>query len=306
MLIYGENNKVYDLSSGTVESVSGVDLLSKLQTGVQIEGVCIKDGKLEIYPHYLSNRVKLSIITGVKFDAYGSSMLDLLIKGNSLTGLIDLNLYLPLPVLRPNGCNYRVRLMDCSARLVFAEVLDSGKISPTVYCNSSTLDVSLLPEHVADRYIADNFKLVDDKCSLTTIFSKISSSILDNRLRVGTSRYNELLKSYVLLSLREALITDLRANKWLYDRYKADIVRYIELALQSGQRLRVLKGVCIDCKSIYSLRLNCNSAIVVSGDMDKMVEVVNFIYLFGKGVSSVIDVCFDTFLEDLGLKDLRL
>lgn len=306
MLIYGENNKVYDLSSGTVESVSGVDLLSKLQTGVHIEGVCIKDGKLEIYPHYLSNRVKLSTITGVKFDAYGSSMLDLLIKGNSLTGLIDLNLYLPLPVRRSNGCNYRVRLVDCNARLVFAEVLDSGKVSPTVYCKNSTLDVSLLPEHVADIYITGNFKLVDDKCNLAIIFSKISDSILDNRLSVGTKRYTKLLKSYVMFSLQEALLTDLRANKWLYDMYKADIIEHIELGLQDKQRLQVLNGVRIYCESISSLRLNCNSAIVTSGDKGKMTEIINFIYLFGRGVSSVIDECFDTFLEDLKLKDLRL
>lgn len=65
-------------------------------------------------------------------------------------------------------------------------------------------------------------------------------------------------------------------------------------------------GVHIDCKSISSLRLDCNSAIVTSGDKGKMTEIINFIYLFGRGVSSVIDECFDTFLEDLGLKDLRL
>lgn len=175
-----------------------------------------------------------------------------------------------------------------------------------MYCKNSTLDVSLLPEHVADIYITGNFKLVDDKCNLATIFSKISDSILDNRLSVGTKRCTKLLKSYVMFSLQEALLTDLRANKWLYDMYKADIIEHIELGLRDNQRLHVLDGVHIHCESISSLRLDCNSAIVTSGDKVKMTEVVNFIYLFGKGVSSVIDVCFDTFLEDLGLKDLRL
>lgn len=88
--------------------------------------------------------------------------------------------------------------------------------------------------------------------------------------------------------------------------YKADIIEHIELGLRDNQRLHVLDGVHIHCESISSLRLNCNSAIVTSGDKVKMTEVVNFIYLFGKEVSPVIDECFDTFLEDLGLKDLRL
>lgn len=112
--------------------------------------------------------------------------------------------------------------------------------------------MSLLPEHVVDIYITGNFKLVDDKCNLAIIFSKISDSTLDNRLSVGTKGYTELLKSYVMFSLQEALLTDLRANKWLYDTSdgtteyvtKEDLFRVLKLG---GVQIT---GVCIKGKKL--------------------------------------------------------
>ena len=303
MLVYSKGS-VYDFSDGTIEPVTKEYLLKALQLGVRIDGVRLENGNLVEYPYWVNNRLKLQAVTGIVFD---DTAILLTVRGNGYNPAFNLDLYLPLPLLNSNGRRYNLILDNCNARLRFTVANDFVGYSPQIIFNgNSTLDVSLLPENVADMYIMDALSITGVKCDYDTLLQVSCSHIVDSRLQAGSERYSNLLRHYAKNTIGK-FDADSRVNIWVYAMYMSDVIASIEERIQRSSRIAIMdRARLVGKDTISSLRTERVVTSVAYDDWVALARTIDFIYLFGMGHSEVIDRFFDKFIKKADLGDIDL